>query len=236
MLLLWKPLPERQLQLLVCRQKPIYGRFLSEHQQMGTALDEHRAFESDRWSDRQRSKEATERKEGRKMNPVWTAAALSLSLSLSGQVQHRAFLGLHVCTVALVMSAALEIGRWHTLDITAAARAVIKGSRWILISTWMEPKQDVATDLSSRASCPEPTGASGGLLCCHWNKKKSNPSNVESPTCKCRHTFTQTGITLWSCPQSNCKSDYGSSPQTSFSTARDKVPFWATFLFTFAVR
>lgn len=45
MLLLWKRLPERQLMRLpACRQKPIYGHFLSEHQQMGTALDEHRAF------------------------------------------------------------------------------------------------------------------------------------------------------------------------------------------------
>lgn len=45
MLLLWKPLPERQfMRLPACRQKPIYGPFLSEHPQMGPALYEHGAF------------------------------------------------------------------------------------------------------------------------------------------------------------------------------------------------
>lgn len=71
MLLLWKPHPERQLiSVSVCRQKPIYGHFLPEHKQMGTALNEHQAFSSDRWSDRQRDR--GNKKKGRKMDGVET--------------------------------------------------------------------------------------------------------------------------------------------------------------------
>lgn len=64
MLLLWKPLPERQfMRLPACRQKPIYGRFLSEHPQMGPALCEHGAFnQTDGVRDRLKKRQQIERK------------------------------------------------------------------------------------------------------------------------------------------------------------------------------
>lgn len=107
--------------------------------------------------------------------------------------------------------------------------ALISG--WILISACMWTKQDV------RHWLQQPYVEGYYIVIVEKKKnKKSNLSTVESLTCKRHHTFIQTGITLWMCPQSNCKCDFGTSPQTAFPSAWDKPPFRATFLFTFTVR
>lgn len=96
-----------------------------------------------------------------------------------------------------------------------------------------EGKRPPLTSPAVRHVCSKLVPAEGCYVVSVGGKKSQS---VNSLTCKRHHTFTQTGVTLGTRPQRNCKSDYGSSPQASFLSARDKPPFRATFLFTFAVR